>query len=692
MKNKISAVLVLFLMAIGAQAQIDRSKQPKPGPAPKITLEVPGEFELKNGIKVLVVENHKLPRVSYSLRIDNSPIVEGNKAGVSSILGAMLGNGTTSISKDDFNEEIDFLGARIGFSSQSAFGSSLAKYSERILELMADAAINPLLTEEEFEKEKTKLLEGLKNDAKSVDAVAGRVGGALSYGKNHAYGEFMTEETINNITFDDVMAFYAKYFNPNNAYIVVVGDIEFKKAKKQIKKYFNDWEKSIEISRTVQQPNANVQYTQINFVDMPNAVQSNVTVTNNVDLQMKDEDYLAAKIANYILGGGGEGYLFKNLREEHAYTYGAYSSVGSSRYNAARFSASASVRNMVTDSSIVEILKEITRINTELVDAEALKSAKAKYVGSFVMALEQPQTIAEYALNIKLNDLPEDFYTTYLQKLNALTVEDIQNAAKKYFSTDNARVIVVGKGSEVLGNLEKSGIPIKYYDRFANAVEKPVFSKPIPAGVTATTVVNNYIKAIGGKANLENIKTMFTNANVTIEGMPFKPTAVIKAMAPNKSSMEMNIEGMGTVMKQKFNGTAGYAEQQGRKIPMSETEVALKQAEKGLFPELHFDAATSTLESIATIDGTDVYKVKATTGDNVTYKYYSVETSYLVRTETSVKAGEQTITTTIDLSDYKAVNGVFVPYTQKITTGPQVILLSTVDTKFNEGVSDADFN
>ncbi|WP_452597795.1 M16 family metallopeptidase, partial [Pontimicrobium sp. MEBiC01747] len=176
MKTKITAVIVLFLLSISASAQVDRSKQPKPGPAPTITLEKPGEFELKNGLKVLVVENHKLPRVSYSLTIDNKPIVEGDIAGVSSILGAMLGNGTTNISKDEFNEEIDFLGARLGFSSQSASASSLTKYSERILELMADAAINPLLTEEEFQKEKDKALENIKSSAKSSDVVAGRVG------------------------------------------------------------------------------------------------------------------------------------------------------------------------------------------------------------------------------------------------------------------------------------------------------------------------------------------------------------------------------------------------------------------------------------------------------------------------------------------------------------------------------------
>ncbi|EPR72508.1 Insulinase-like protein [Winogradskyella psychrotolerans RS-3] len=158
MNNKIVAFFALFIMTIGASAQIDRSQPPVAGPEPEISIDKPEEFTLKNGLKVLVVENHKLPRVSYSLRIDNAPVATGKKAGIESLIGSMLGNGTTTISKDDFNEEIDFLGANLNFGISGGFASSLTKYSDRILELMADAAINPLLTEEEFDKEKLNYL------------------------------------------------------------------------------------------------------------------------------------------------------------------------------------------------------------------------------------------------------------------------------------------------------------------------------------------------------------------------------------------------------------------------------------------------------------------------------------------------------------------------------------------------------
>ena len=681
---------MVCFMAFGAQAQIDRSQQPKPGPAPKIDLKTPQEFTLANGMKVLVVENHKLPRVSFNLTIDNKPVLDGDKHGVSSMLGAMLGNGTTNIPKDRFNEEVDFLGASINFGSSGGFASSLTKYSNRILELMADAAINPLLVEEEFQKEKDKLLENLKSEEKSVDAAAGRVGDALSYGTQHPYGEFTTEATVNNITYGDVYAFYQKQFNPNNAYLVVVGDVNFKEVKTQIEKQFGKWKKSVVVDVTVPAAKPNAQYTQINFVDMPNAVQSNISLKHNVDLKMNNPDYHAVLIANKILGGGFSSYLNMNLREKHGYTYGASSGIDSDKY-VGQFSASTAVRNIVTDSSVVNMLMEINRIKTEPVSVEDLRNAKAKYVGDFVLALESPQTIARYALNIKLNNLPKDFYTTYLQKINAVTSEDVTRVANKYFKTENSRVVVVGKGSEVLENLEKTGIPIMYFDKYANPVDKPVFSKPLPEGLTAQKVLDDYLTSVGGKDKVKTVKSIHSSADVTIEGVPIPLKAELKAMSPNMESMEMSAEGMGVLMKQKFDGAAGYAERQGQRQELTAEEIAESKSKYSIFPELYYDATGVSLESMMDIDGSDVYKLKVSKDGKDSFRYYDSTTGLLKRVEETQEAGGQSVTTVVDFGNYSEVKGMQFPYSQSIKAGPQVINLNITNVKVNEGVTEADF-
>ncbi|MEC7262321.1 MAG: pitrilysin family protein, partial [Bacteroidota bacterium] len=449
--KKYFVLTVLSLLMTATYAQIDRSKQPKPGPAPEINLKEPQRFELNNGLKVLVVENHKLPSVRIQLNIDNPPILQGDKAGVSDLTSSMLGKGSKSIPKDDFYEEVDFLGANIYVGDQSAFASCLSKYFPRILELLADAALNPNFTQEEFEKEKDKIITGIKSEEKDVSAISNRVQVALAYGKNHPFGEITTEETVNNVTLADVEQFYRSYFVPANAYLVVIGDVEFDNVKELVTKYFTPWSKAAPPSFSYTEP-TDVQYNQINFVDVPNAVQSEVAVENITNLKMKDPDYLDALLANRILGGGSQARLFKNLREDKGYTYGSYSGLRDNKYSPMRFSAYAQVRNAVTDSSVVQILEEINKMTTEPVSAEELANAKAKYAGSFVMALESPETVANYALNIETEGLPKDFYKTYLERLQSVTAADVQKAAKKYFSTTNTRVVVTGKGSDVLEN------------------------------------------------------------------------------------------------------------------------------------------------------------------------------------------------------------------------------------------------
>jgi hypothetical protein len=405
---------------------------------------------------------------------------------------------------------------------------------------------------------------------------------------------------------------------------------------------------------------------------------------------MSDDDYHAVLIANKILGGGFNSYLNMNLREENGYTYGARSGIGASRYKVSRFTASTAVRNMVTDSAVVETIKEINKIRNTFVDEEKLKNAKAKYVGDFVLALERPSTVAGYALDVIYNNLPDTFYENYLEKINAVSIEDVKRVANTYFNVDNARIIIVGKGSDIITNLEKTGIPIKYFDKYANPTEKPEFSKPIPEGINATSIMVSYIEAIGGKDAVDGVKTLLFSAEMTIEGAPFKPTAIRKSMAPNKSSTEIIVPGMGTMMKEKFDGESGYSEQGGMKNPMSKEDIDDKSSEKVLFPELHYTSDDIGLISLSDIDGKEVYKIKVN-GSEESFRYYEANSGLLVRVEESQEAQGQSMTSITVHSDYREVNGILIPFSQKVTVGPQILLFDAKEVLINSGVTEEDF-
>ena len=659
--------------------------QPKPGPAPSININKPQSFVLKNGLKVLVVENHKLPRVSFNLTLDNPPYAEGNKKGVSDILSGMLGNGTEKIGKDAYNEEIDFLGANINFYASGASANGLSRYSKRILELMADGALNPLFDKTEFDKEKEKMIEGLKADEKSVTAIARRVENALVFGKDHYKGEYTSEETLKNVTLEDVILNYNTYFVPANAYLVIVGDVNFKEVKKEVEKLFGTWKKATAPQLSYTSPK-DVQYSQINFIDTPNAVQSEISLVNLSNLKMTDKEYFSVLLANQILGGGGEGRLFLNLREKHGWTYGAYSSIGAGKY-INKFRSSASVRNTVTDSSVVEFFNELKRIRTELVSAEDLKNAKAKYVGNFVMQIEKPSTIAGYALNKETQGLPEDFYENYIKNINAVTAEDIKNAANKFFLTDKTRVVIVGKAGDVLPGLEamskKEKLPIFYFDKYGNPTEKPEVKKPIPAGVTAQSVLNNYISAIGGEKAVKNVKTLAVMSAGTVQGMPLELTV---KTAPKKLGVDMKVMG-NSMMKQIVNEKEAYAVQQGQRKDFKDEELKEMQAEATTFKELALLTDKNvTLTGIENINGTDAYAVKS---GKSTY-YYDVKTGYKVAEAKDLEQGGQKMTQTTYYQDYKDVKGLKFPYKTIMNVGIEIELITT-EVKINEGVTDADF-
>ena len=672
------------------QAQVDRSIMPTPGPAPEINLGEPETFNLNNGLKVLVVENHKLPRVSIQLSIDNPPILEGDKAGVASLTGSLLGKGSKNIAKDEFNEEIDFLGARLSYSSQGAYAQSLSKYFPRMMELMADAAIYPNFTQEEFDKEKDKILAGLKAEEKVVSAISGRVQRALAYGKNHPYGEFATEKTVNNVTLADVEEFYRDYFVPANAYLIVIGDVTLDEVKTLTDTFFTSWTKAVPPSFSYSEPK-NVPNTQINLVDMPNAVQSEITVQNIVTLKMKDDDFIAALLANQILGGGSDSRLNLNLREDKGYTYGAYTSLGNDKYAPSRFTASAEVRNMVTDSSIVEILKELELINAQPVTEKELKTTKALYAGSFIMALENPQTIARYALNVEKEDLPKDFYKSFLEKLENVSKADVELAAKKYFNVNNARVVVVGKGSEILSSLENidfhgKKLPVLSYSKTADRIETPDYKASAPEGITVKTVIEKYIKSIGGKAKLEAAKSYAMTAAAEMQGM--KLELEMKKTTNNQFMQDVKMMG-NSMSKQVLNGDGGYMVAQGQRKDFSEEEVMKIKEESALFPELNYATLEGiSLEGMEMVGDKNAYKLKV--NDNK-LAFYDIETGLKLQEVNITEMQGQQMTSTSNFENYQEVDGILFPFKLIQTVGPQNFEFIVSEIKINDGVSAIDF-
>ena len=466
-------LIIFYLLFFGVTfSQIDRSKAPDPSPAREIKLGKTKEFTLENGLQVIVVENHKLPQVRVDVYLDYDPVYEGEKAGLTDMVGSMLRAGTKEYTKEEFDEELDFLGSDLFATSRGVGMSSLTKHLDKTMDLLQQILLYPTFdNQKELDKlikqHKSSLEVGLKNS----NVISNRVQNVLLYGKNHPYGEYITESSLDKIGLDDIKEFYQSYFNPKQAYLTIVGDISFHDGKKLAKRYFGQW-KSVEISKSAYAKLPERKETRIALVDLPTATQSLITILETVDYKKSDKHYFAGHLANGILGGGSFGRLFKNIREDKGWTYGAYSRLNDDHKIKGKFLASAKVRNEVTDSAIVEFLKEIKKITEQEAEQEEIDIKKAETAGSFARGLERPETLARYARTIKIENLPKDFYSNYLKHTNQVEKEEIKNALSSILS-DNMTILVVGKAEEIAPKLKTLDYPIDFYDIWGNKINDP---------------------------------------------------------------------------------------------------------------------------------------------------------------------------------------------------------------------------
>jgi zinc protease len=697
MKQLILALSVIFIFSqcakkasevVSKASGVDqtwRKMAPAPAPARDIALGDYTTFDLANGLKVIVVENHKLPRVSYQLSLNNEALIEGDKAGYTSFAGDLLSKGTKNRTKAQIDEAIDYVGASLSTSSSGVFGSALKKHSDKLLDIMTDVLYNPTFPQDEFEKIRKRTASGLASAKTNPEAIAGNIRSIVNFGTNHPYGEVQTEETIKNITLDDCKNFYNTFFKPNNAYLVIVGDITPAEARVQAEKYFSKWEQGKVPTFSYAKPEG-PKGTQVRFGNKDGAVQSVINISYPIDMKPGSEDAIKANLMNSILGGGiFSGRLMQNLREKKAYTYGARSNISTDKLMG-NFNAFASVRNEVTDSSITEFIYELDRIVKEPVSDADLSLAKSSMAGNFGRSLESPQTIANFALNTFRYNLPKDYYNNYLKNVDAVSITDVQAMAKKYIRPDNCNIVVVGNKDNVADKLKKfdSDGVIDFYDPFGKKLEDKKIE--LSADITADGIIKDYISAIGGEAKLKAVKSIYSAMKASMMGQDV--TLETYQVAPNKYAMKMNMMGM-TVQEQKFDGTKGLQAQMGNKKIITEGK-ELDDLKKSaiMFEQMNYASLGFKLEvkGIENVEGNNCYKVVATSpaGDVIT-EFYDVKTGYLIRT---VKA-EEKMTMTTDYKDYKSVNGIMFPFTSAISgVAPTTLVLEASAIEIDKVIGD----
>ncbi|MBP6624644.1 MAG: insulinase family protein [Chitinophagaceae bacterium] len=691
-KKIILSIASFSLLTTSLFAQtLDRSIRPKAGPAPVLQMGSAQSFISSNGIKVYVVENHKLPVVSYTIDFDIQPELQGDMVGFQDFVGDLITSGTKNKSKDQFNAELDQLGARLSVGSDGIYMQSLKKNSDKLLALASEVLTEPKFSEAELKKLKTQAKSGLAQQQDDPEAMSSNITSILNFGKKHPYGEIMTEASIEKITLERCQKFFETYFRPNVAYMAIVGDITLAEAKLQVEKNFATWQKK-EVPRATYPTPASPKGASVAVVNKTGAVQSVIDVTYPINMKPGDADEIKLKVANGILGGGSTGRLFLNLRETHAWTYGSYSSFRTDELpNAGSFSATANSTTNASDSSVAEILKEMELLRTQPVSEESLQGYKNFMSGTFALGLEDPKTLARYAINEKKYNMPKDYYKNYLKNVEAVTAQDVMTVAKKYITPGVANITVAGDKKQVVDKLKKFG-PVTVYDIYGNVeVDEP--AKALPANLSAQDVVKKHIQATGGEAAWKKITDMTLVMQMEMQGMKIDIKTIHKT--PNKMMLDVNMMG-NSLQKIVFDGTKGYMSQQGQKKDMDAKEVAEYSEEASMHKELDYlnGKYKLALKGIEKVDGSDAYQVEVTkaSGDIVT-EYFDVNSGLKVRTDETEESEEGKSVSTTFYKDYKdGPGGLKYPNSIKQVGGPMGALEMTMKSvEVNTNVSEEVF-
>lgn len=685
-------IIALLALPMFATAQIDRTKAPAPLPAPKINIGKPETFTLANGLKVYVVQNTKVPRVSATLTIDNDGIIEGDKTGLTSFAGELMRRGTAVLTKEQLDETVDFWGADLSASAFGASASSLTDYFPRVFSHMADMVLKPTLPAEELEKIRTQALSALKQAETSPGTMSSNVISKVVYGSNHPYGDVETEASLKNVNVQDIRNFFNTYWKPNNAYLIFVGDIDAATARNLADKYLGSWKSGAVPKQTYPQVKAPAK-TFIAIVDRPQSVQSDITFITPLNLKPGAPDAIPSSVMNNLLGGGGNARLFKNLRETHGFTYGAYSSISPDRL-AGTFRANASVRNEKTDSAIAEFIYEFNRIRNEAALAEDVSRTKNEMSGAFARGLESPSTIARFALNIARNNLPADYYENYLTNLAAVTPQDLQTMANKYVLPENMYIVVVGKAKDIAAGLEKFG-EVKYYDAFGNPKSAPV-TKAADASVTAESVLQKAVAAQGG-AKLSTLTDVVMTGKGSLMGQEADVTTqyIIGSAYSNAITMNSPMGAM-EVQKELYKDGKYKSGQMGQMSDGDEQDNEYALMNSYFVDEsymLKTKGFTYKLTGIENVNNEDAYGVEITSpkGNKMT-NYYSVATGFKVKSLITADGPDgKPSQIPVVFGNYKDYNGIKAPAKVSLDFGGGLMLdITYSDVKLNTGLKAAD--
>ena len=432
----------------------------------RVKLPKAQEATLKNGLRVVVLESHRVPTFSMEMVVMSGGLSDpADMHGLAGATATLLREGTAKHTSRELAEQLDTIGATInsnsGLSSftTSVTAAGLVENLDQVLDLFTEVIRTPKFPTEEVERYKSRTLaaQGLVRSQAAFLAQE-RLNQAI-YGTHPASLLIPPVDGIKKITPADLMRFHDQNYIPNNAMLAIVGDVKLKEILPKLERAFGDW-KSGTAPTTVIPAAPPQSASKIYLINRPGSVQT-VFQIGTLGIERTDPDYAAMAVMNRILGGGGSSRLFLNIREDKSYAYSVGSGFSSAKYRGT-FVANAPVRTDATEGALREFMNEFNRIRNEKVSANELDNAKRSIVGGFALSLENPGALLQNIITQKLYNMPANYWDAYPQKVESITVDDVQRVAQKYIDLNHLQIVAVGDATKTREVLAKFGTVEEY--------------------------------------------------------------------------------------------------------------------------------------------------------------------------------------------------------------------------------------
>lgn len=552
------------------------SLQQPPPPLPPRALRLPTATEttIANGLSVVVIEDKRLPLVSFRLALRTGDAHDPKELpGLMDMLTGLLTEGTVSRNSRQIADEVARLGATLQAGANSDYttvaASSLTLFWDEILELMADVVLSPVFPENEVELARQNTKESLKQQRAQPSFLANEMVAKVMFG-DHPYSVTApTPASVDAVTRDRLVEFHKARFLPNNAVLVVAGDVDQTAILKRVEQLFSGWQPGDVVGNDFPSPPLRTSRSAY-VIDRPGSAQANIIIAN-AGLKRTSPDYFPLLLMHTVLGANASSRLFMNLREEKGYTYGAYSSLDARR-TAGTFRATAEVRTPVTGDSLKEFFYELNRIRTEPVSEKEIADAKSYLTGVFPIRLETQEGLIDQLVQIKMFGLPDDYLDIYRNRVQAVTVEQIQNVAQKYVKPDEAAIVIVGDGAQLLSQVKPFSEDIEFFNTAGNRKKNPPggdaavtrsaeaalagdwslqIETPLGQSIPATLILANSVKGLSGRVESEMGSGELLSA--TYDGESF---AAVVSFEVAGHAMEAHIAG--EVADQQIEGNISF--------------------------------------------------------------------------------------------------------------------------------------